>query len=127
MVCRHAPGDLNCTTRYPQYNYHEPVKEVKIEVNAPDPFDWEILESQEVGKHLVLKVKYPNCKKCAFEGTKILVYLNTAPITALKWKKIDPHFRNGPFKTNEAPSPAARFPATNEGWQDAIEYCKGKK
>ncbi len=81
-----------------------------------------------VGPHLVVKVLYPNCELCAYEGRKVLVFLNTSTLDALKWKKIDPHFRPpNPGKSHtEAPSPAARFPDTNEGWVDALTYARGK-
>lgn len=81
-----------------------------------------------VGRHLVMKVKYPNCSSCAFEGTKILVFLNISELEALKWRKIDPHFRDPRRKsTTEAPSPAARFPGTPEGWADAVAYANSKE
>ena len=33
----------------------------------------EILDMYRGGPHVVLKVQYPNCKKCSYEGVKILV------------------------------------------------------
>ena len=44
---------------------------------------------------------------------------------ALQWKHIDPHFRDPGISVayDEAPSPVARFPATNEGWEDAFSYA----
>lgn len=38
----------------------------------------------------------PSCARCAYEGNKVLVYLNTSAITALKWNIIDPHFSDKP-------------------------------
>jgi hypothetical protein len=77
---------------------------------------------------MVMKVKYPNCSICAYEGNKVMVFLNTKALDVLKWKKIDPHFRDLKLKntTREAPSPAARFPASDEGWQDAVSYATSK-
>lgn len=80
-------------------------------------------------KHLVLKVEYPNCRLCSFEGRKVMVFLNTSPMAAIKWKEIDPHFRaasKAPPSDRCAPSPAARFPATPDGWCDAVSYARGK-
>jgi len=57
-----------------------------------------------------------------------MVFLNVPEMQALSWRKIDPHFRDpkrGPLKT-EAPSPAARFPGSADGWQDALNYAKSK-
>lgn len=83
---------------------------------------------QVVGPHLVMKVLYSNCALCAYEGQKVLVFLNTSTLDALKWRKIDPHFR--PQSTGrphtEAPSPAARFPSTKDGWVDALTYAREK-
>lgn len=75
----------------------------------------------------MLEVLYPNCNKCSYEGRKVMVFLNVSEMTALKWRKIDPHFRDTPTSENEAPGPAARFPASDVGWDDAITYAEGKK
>jgi hypothetical protein len=82
-----------------------------------------------IGKHLVMKVKYPNCFKCAFEGNKLMVFLNVTEVQVLRWRKIDPHFRPTPLASSaiEAPSPAARFPASPDGWADAIAYARSKE
>lgn len=102
---------------------------------TPDASNYEIQEVSEVGTHLVLKVKYPNCASCAYEGNKVMVFLNVKAIDAMKWKKIDPHFRAPPkvgssypnITSREAPSPAARFPGSADGWADAIAYAMGKQ
>lgn len=75
-----------------------------------------------------MKVQYPNCRRCAYEGVKVLVFANTTAMDALKWKRIDPHFRDPKLKglNTEAPSPLARFPASAEGWADALAYAQGK-
>lgn len=122
MTCRHAAGDPNCSSS-PNYvsPYQEPPK-------TPDASNYEVEDVLQVGGHIVLKVKYPNCSRCAYEGNKVMVFLNTKPIDVLKWKKIDPHFRDPKSITSkkEAPSPAARFPASEEGWQDAVTFATGK-
>lgn len=52
---------------------------------------------------------------------KILVY--KASIEQLwKQKSLDPHFVEKPGYF----CPVARFPANNEGWNDAVEYAKRK-
>jgi hypothetical protein len=57
-----------------------------------------------------------------------MVFLNTTLLNALHWKKIDPHFGDDKKRVkDEAPSPAARFPASKEGWEDALEYAKSKR
>lgn len=90
---------------------------------TPDASRYNIVDSAQIGNNLVLKVKYPNCSSCAFEGTKVMVYLGVLALAALKWKSIDPHFHDKKVTDTMAPSPAARFPATEQGWTDAINYA----
>lgn len=121
MICRHPSGyhdhDLP-TGGYPFIP----------EDNSPDPKNYDIQEIERIGHSVVMKVKYPSCKKCAYEGNKIMVFLNVLERDILKWKEIDPHFRKPQLtRLREAPSPAARFPASDEGWKDAIEYAKRKQ
>lgn len=104
-----------------------------LRVVTPDPTRYEIVDVLRVGRHLVLNVLFPNCKKCAFEGHKVLVYLDVTEAQALRWRRLDPHFRAGrdpnhilPPDPTEAPSPSARFPATENGWEDALRYAASK-
>ena len=124
MICRHASGDPDCSSnkREYYYSYSEPVK-------TPDSKNYSIEDVVAVGKNVVLKVKYPNCSNCAFEGTKVMVFLNTTLIEVIKWKEIDPHFReqSKSFIATKAPSPAARFPSSANGWNDALEYARVKQ
>lgn len=127
MVCRHAAGDPNCSS---SKNYVDPYTSYKTEVVAtPDSENYEVQEVAQVGNHLVLKVNYPNCKKCSYEGQKVMVYLNVTALQALKWKKLDPHFTDPKTirKATEAPGPSARFPASDEGWKDALAYARSKQ
>jgi hypothetical protein len=119
MICRHEPGDPNCTRGRPAYD-PPPA--------TPDAAKYEVLDAQQIGRHLVMRVKYPNCFRCEFEGVKILVFGNVTAMDALKWKRIDPHFRNPNPRSlvAEAPSPWARFPGTDDGWADALAYAQGK-
>jgi hypothetical protein len=55
-----------------------------------------------------------------------MVFLNVTEEDAMMWRKIDPHFRGAKSKEGEAPSPAARFPGTAEGWSDALDYAARK-
>jgi hypothetical protein len=130
MTCRHAENDPACG------GYEGRVASARRLVDeynerrglgkTPDAAAFNIKEVAEIGPHLVLKVEYPNCANCAFEGVKI-VFLNTRASTALLWREIDPHFRGAKNPiASQAPSPAARFPASAEGWDDAIAYAKSK-
>ena len=123
MTCRHAWNDPACSS------YAARVEQAR-QLVSPDADRFEIVEVEEVGRHLVLKVLYPNCEKCSYEGNKVMVFLNTTAAQALKWKTIDPHFRE-PSRSDTrdakaAPGPAVRFPASDDGWADAIDYAKRK-
>lgn len=141
MTCRHAPGDPNCSSN--QHRYYEDtdkvnrlekkIKELEAELAGqnPDNTRFEIEEIQEVGPHLVAKIKYPNCAKCSYEGVKIMVFLNVSLKDVIKWRIIDPHFKqvvhgSAAADPKRAPSPAARFPGSETGWDDAVNYAKGK-
>ena len=97
----------------------------ELSARTPDPVRFHIEDSEEVGDHLVLRVRYPNCAACAYEGSKVLVLLDRSLKDAIKWRRIDPHFRDPSIQTgtHEAPSPAARFPGSKDGWTDAIAYA----
>lgn len=120
-ICRHPAGSLDCSkSGHRSYQYTPP------EPKTPDAEKYSIETAVQVGTNLVLKVKYPNCSSCAYEGSKVMVFLNVQALAALKWKRIDPHFRAPKLKCldTEAPSPDARFPASAEGWNDALDYAK---
>lgn len=90
---------------------------------------YDIMEVERVGDHLVVKAKYPSCTRCSFEGVKVMVFLNVSEHDVVLWKRIDPHFRvprDAELQGRNAPSPAARFPASAEGWRDAVSYAKSK-
>lgn len=103
----------------------------ELQTRTPNPDRYEVQEAVELNGHLILKVLYPNCSKCAFEGNKVMVFLRVNTAEAIKWKRIDPHFRSlliadRKSGIKEAPPPAARFPATAEGWSDALEFARRK-
>jgi hypothetical protein len=137
MTCRHNPHDPACTSYGSRLADAEDFITARAEAEGkrspapatPDAERFAILKAEEVGSHLVLKVRYPNCSKCAFEGTKVMVFLNMRALWAMRWRVIDPHFRSEvgeKLNREKAPSPDARFPATAEGWNDAIAYAGGK-
>lgn len=139
MTCRHAPGDPECSS-YPRWKASEDrrleterlaaigrrVEDSERELlgRTPNPDDYDILDSREVGRSLVLKVQYSSCEKCSFDSAKVLVFLNCGLKDALRWKRIDPHFSDtDPGDPRQAPSPRARFPADEQGWEDALSYA----
>lgn len=134
MTCRHGPGDINCTSHHLNPNNPSRLAEQDRERKkyekslTPDASKFQIIDAEQVGPHLVLKILYPNCSKCSYEGNKVLVYRDQTALSALRWREIDPHFAD-PAKAvrpNQAPSPMARFPASPVGWQDALEYARSK-
>ena len=129
MTCRHSANDPMCSSNQPRYITKEKiVYRDKLVPITPDADNYTIQQIHREGPHLIVKAKYPNCAKCSYEGTKIMVFLNVSEADVIKWKKIDPHFRDPKKSRNltEAPGPAARFPASPEGWKDAIAYVQYK-
>lgn len=131
-------GDPNCSSTRGGFADRERERireeELRKQIEAiksatPDAERFEVVDMERVDRHVVLKVLYPNCQKCSYEGLKILVFLNVTEKDVVRWRRIDPHFRDPKVKLTirEAPSPAARFPATTEGWSDAIEFAQRKK
>jgi hypothetical protein len=79
----------------------------------PDPSNFIITESLQIGNILLVKIKYPDCTN--YEGMKILVYEDTTIQALIAQQKIDPHFsENAKYK-----SPLARFEPTDHGWSCA--------
>ena len=85
----------------------------------PDPKNYTILQAEQQGRFLILKLKYSGCTN--YEGTKILVYKDVSLIDLVNQKSIDPHFCNN----SKFHSPIARFIPTNEGWNMAETLCRG--
>lgn len=93
---------------------------------SPNPDEFKIVDYEQVDKHLVLKVRYPGCVRCSFDQCKVMVFFSVTMKQALGWTRIDPHFRVQKDVGLGAPPPAARFPASPEGWTDAIAYARSK-
>jgi hypothetical protein len=132
MVCRHQKGDPNCSSS-PGYAYgysegSQEVSRLKEELNSykamtGNDYGQYVIRQKHYDKgYLILRVEYPSCSKCAFEGNKVMVFKPQDPLDALGWRKIDPHFRDKVSGSNEAPAPLARFPASNEGWKHALAF-----
>lgn len=128
MTCRHAAGDTNCSSyRGPQEEIRilqRQIAEQKALLKQPDNSQFEIIDCMELTGGVVLKVKYESCVSCSYEGTKVLVYEGASLRDVLKWKVIDPHFSDKPDLARSAPSPTARFPASQRGWAMAIEFLR---
>lgn len=126
MTCRHGAGDTSCSSyRSPHEEIAVLQKEIekqKALLKEPDNSQFEILECFELSNGLVLKVRYENCLNCSYEGTKVLVYAGRRTSDVFKWKIIDPHFSDKVPGPREAPSPTARFPASDEGWEHATHF-----
>jgi len=84
----------------------------------PKPDNYKILKLQQIGNHLIIKIKYLDCVN--YEGVKVLVFENCKLTDLTKQKLIDPHFsENKKFK-----SPIARFEPTEKGWKLAINLME---
>jgi len=123
MTCKHQDDDPTCSSY--QAKIERAQRFLAKVCPTPDSENFEIDDALEVSGHLVLRVMYPNCKNCAYEGNKVMVFLNCGTKEALRWREIDPHFRDPSIvlSAKQAPPPAARFPASPAGWADAIAYA----
>ena len=130
MTCKHGANDPECTS-HPNHKEFVAVKRqmgsrTPIEPTTPDSKKFLIEEAVETNGHLILKVRYPNCAKCSYEGVKVLVFAGSTVKDALFWKTIDPHFREPtkvPGPRDIAPGPCARFPASAKGWAAALAFA----
>lgn len=145
MVCRHAPGDPNCSSTVGGHAWHEAQRyqerlrqesakrrekelldrQEELLARTPNPEVFDLLELEQVGPHLVAMVQYTSCTKCSFDAKKVMVFFNRTVKHAAFWKEIDPHFDEpGNVVKRKAPPPRARFPADERGWRDAITFAK---
>jgi hypothetical protein len=127
MTCKHGKNDPACGS-HPSNRYRSPP--APPEPKTPDASRFDIEELEEVGPHLVVKVRYPNCSSCAYEGQKVLVFFNCTCKQAAMWRKLDPHFRDAKKHVPSpkvAPPPDARFPASVDGWKNAIAFARTKE
>ncbi len=129
MTCRHSKYDPACSSYQSRLDTLKSDYEKQIVgQTTPDAERYQIEDIEEVGNFLVVKASYPNCRSCAYEGVKVMVFEGVTVKDAIKWKRIDPHFRKAlgmPVKT-EAPGPIARFPASDQGWKDALAYATAR-
>lgn len=130
MVCRHGPNDPSCSNhpdnihRRKAERDHRASLKKKWQAQTTEANDFEILELKRYKRCILLKVKYPSCKLCSFDGVKILLLPPITEMQLLKLRRIDPHFHDFTLEDYEAPSPMARFPATQAGWQLAIKVAE---
>ncbi len=80
----------------------------------PDPRNFSIEKITRVGKHVVVRVRYPNCQN--YEGEKVLLIRNTTEGQVRAATFLDPHF----CESSVHLTPFARFEPTEAGWQAAI-------
>ncbi len=117
-------GGKNCGV-YPENVrtvYKTEIKEKLVPVFAPNPnpAHFEVLEAEQVGRHVVAKIRYPDCIN--FEGEKICLYLATTMDALARAKRLDPHFTDE-VKLGSL-SPFARFKPTKDGWNIAVKVAE---
>jgi hypothetical protein len=95
----------------------------ELRARTPDPDQYQIVEIEAVGKHLVVMVRYPSCANCAYDQNKVMVFPDITIRRACFWTRIDPQFDESARSSTHAPSPMARFPGSQSGWDDAIAYA----
>jgi hypothetical protein len=90
-------------------------KRNKIQAPNPNPLVFEIISIIQVKRHVVVKIKYPNCTN--YEGMKVLLYLNCDVDDIKNLSEIDPHFSKSGL------SPFARFIPTYDGYFAAVKLA----
>lgn len=151
MSCRHRDGDPKCSTKNPiemAIRVRNLVEEADVMAKrwisnaarvtltvepgmpastlpaSPNPSEFSVIRCDFVSNvFFIIEAQYPSCAACSYEGRKLMVFRVDKP--AVFWSRIDPHFRDPskPVGNSEAPSPIARFPATEEGWDMAHTFC----
>lgn len=87
---------------------------LKVSDKDPNPSNFKILTSVQMGQNSAIRINYPNCTN--YEGNKIIVYKKTSVKDLRFASEIDPHFIEcGKFK------PFARFEPTRDGWDEAMK------
>jgi hypothetical protein len=93
----------------------------KYDPPNPNPKNFTI-EAVSVAKNkrsiVVVEAIFHGCT--TFEGRKIMVYEAPLARFALPLRELDPHF------TEKDPTLLARFPANDQGLQDALDYAEMK-
>ena len=80
----------------------------------PDPRRFKILRMEAIASLTVVYVDYPGCT--TFGGKKVSVYARSEQQIASA-VELDPHF------SDREDAPIARFPGTEQGWNEALEYA----
>lgn len=88
-----------------------------IPAGNPDPYNFRVLEAEQRGQYIIIKINYPDCKN--YEGDKVLVYKASLK-DILNQKSLDPHFSNN----EKIISPIARFTPDAIGWRNALAFCE---
>lgn len=82
----------------------------------PNPSNFKITRTKQVGPFCVVEVNYPDCKN--YEGNKILVIKDITKKELNRLTSLDPHFCD---KSNV--NIIARFKPTWAGFDLAVGYC----
>lgn len=140
MVCRctsseeHAARALTQSysdSKYKEEKHLQELASLRKDLAAltPDPTKWELVDFLESGSYFIAKVKFQTCEHAGYGGHKVLVFKATTK-EAILWRHMDPHFvekQKTPLSSkNIAPVPIARFPASPEGWNDALAFVRVK-
>ena len=82
----------------------------------PNPGRFVLLGTEQVGPHVVAKIKYLDCTN--FEGVKVCVYRCATCSQIRKAHMLDPHF------AERGLAPFARFTPTREGEEAARAFAR---
>lgn len=130
MHAQRAIENDRYSQRHIEKSYKEKAAKLESDLAAltPDPTKWELVDFLESGSYFIAKVKFQACEHAGYGGHKVLVFKATTK-EAIMWRRMDPHFKEVPkqgLSKTEAPVPIARFPASEEGWNDALAFVRVK-
>lgn len=97
----------------PAKSPNQTYEETPMTAGNPNPKRWKFEKVLEVGKFLIVKLRYPDCTN--FEGNKVLVIEDTL-LNLINCTEIDPHFYPGG-------KIVARFVPTDAGWAMAVRFA----
>lgn len=91
-----------------------PNTEKEVDSPNPNPTNYQIIKSEQVGHALIVMIQYPDCTN--YEGKKICVFRCTLE-ELMNQKAIDPHFSDN---NDDQHYPYARLKPTKYGWELAF-------
>ena len=92
--------------------YRKAIQALKVN---PDPSKFEIMGSHQVGRFLLVAIRYIGCTH--LEGNKYAIFADVTLDELKAMKSLDPHFQDGRL------APIIRIKPSKTGWELAVKMC----